>query len=199
MFEVREEPNLLDETIIMRSCYSTKDGGYIGNEEFAASLCTKRGIQPELMEGAKVCSIGFCKKEEKWYGWSHRAIFGYGVGSTVKKGSLAYVADNPEELIDDYANFFASISQECADQHRAECQILPDRSGIRILHAPLKIPVLENIGDLEAAIDGELPDMPIVDIHKDAVSVQKCGRGEWTAGTLKDAKQMACDFAESVD
>lgn len=26
----------------------------------------------------------------------------------------------------------------------------------------------------------------------------KCGRGEWTAKTLKDAKQMAIDFAEGV-
>lgn len=28
-------------------------------------------------------SIGFSEKEKKWYGWSHRAIFGFGIGDMI--------------------------------------------------------------------------------------------------------------------
>lgn len=37
----------------------------------------KRGIKPIPCNGA---SIGFSEKEQKWYGWSHRAIQGFGIG-----------------------------------------------------------------------------------------------------------------------
>jgi len=35
-----------------------------------------------------VCSTGFSPKDQKWYGWSHRAIYGYGVGDEVEEGSI---------------------------------------------------------------------------------------------------------------
>ena len=176
----------------------TLDGLYIGSPENAKYICDERGIKPELASpNNRVCSIGFCEKEQKWFGWSHRAIYGFGIGSTIKKGDSGYIADTPEGLIDSRADFFGNISPESGDLHRAECQILPDRSGIRILHAPLKIPVLEDLGDLEAALNGEIA-MEEIDLTKDAVSIQLCGRGEWTALTLDDAKQMAIDFADDV-
>ncbi len=31
-------------------------------------------------------NIGFDPVSKKWYGWSHRAIYGFGIGHTVKKG-----------------------------------------------------------------------------------------------------------------
>lgn len=31
-------------------------------------------------------SIGFSEKEQKWYGWSHRAIYGFKVGDKCKDG-----------------------------------------------------------------------------------------------------------------
>lgn len=39
-------------------------------------------------------SIGFSESEQKWYGWSHRAIYGFGIGEKIKKGNCAYV-DHP--------------------------------------------------------------------------------------------------------
>ena len=61
-------------------------GDYIGSPERAAMLA-KRGIQPEVTEHQdKVCSIGFCAREQKWYGWSHRAIYGFGIGDEVSEG-----------------------------------------------------------------------------------------------------------------
>jgi len=67
----------------MRSAY-TPSGDYIGNPRVARYLCVKRGIKPEKASpDDNVCSIGFCEKEQRWYGWSHRAICGFGIGDRV--------------------------------------------------------------------------------------------------------------------
>jgi len=104
------------------------------------------------------------------------------------------VAVTPEDLIDSHVDFFTDISSERVQRHRDECQVLEDRSGIRILHAPLKIAMANSI---EEALDDET-ELEKVDIHKDAFSIIKCGRGEWTANSMEDAKQMAIDFANGV-
>ncbi len=53
-----------------------------------AELAKKYGIErfeyPHATSTIK--HIGFAPKEQKWYGWSHRAIYGFKVGDTVKKG-----------------------------------------------------------------------------------------------------------------
>jgi hypothetical protein len=99
----------------------TPRGEWIGNPKTAYHLCVTRGIQPELRTpDSQVCSIGFSVKDGKWYGWSHRAIFGFKIGSKCLKG---------------------------------HCHYSPRGHG---------------------------------------------GRGEWTAKTVADARQMACDFAEGV-
>ena len=159
------------------------------------TFCREHGIKPELRTpNSKVPSIGFSATEQKWYGWSHRAIYGFAIGHTVKSGDCAYTADNPEEMIDDRERFFADISEKCGKERRAECQILPDRSGICILHAPLNIPIASS---MEEVLEADYDTLPVVDIAPD-FTIEKCGRGKWTAKTLVDAKQMACDFAESV-
>lgn len=63
----------------MISCVAL-DGSmaYVGNLRTAYYLYVQRGIAPELRtQTSKVCSIGYCKREGKWYGWSHRAIAGF--------------------------------------------------------------------------------------------------------------------------
>ena len=88
----------------IKSAY-TSDGYYIGDSKRAYRLIVTRGIKPELASSDnKVCSIGFCEKEQKWYGWSHRAIFGFGIGDVVKEGDCTamsgytdeYLKENPE-------------------------------------------------------------------------------------------------------
>ena len=37
----------------------------------------KHGIKTVSCNGS---AIGFSEKEQKWYGWSHRAIYGFGIG-----------------------------------------------------------------------------------------------------------------------
>ena len=51
----------------------------------------KHGIKElHSLSKSNVPQIGFSEDEQKWYGWSHRAIFGFGVGDSVKKGCCGY-------------------------------------------------------------------------------------------------------------
>lgn len=56
-----------------------------------------------------ISNIGFSEKEQKWYGWSHRAFFGFGIGSKVKKGDIAYNSPNIEDWIDGQKNFWKGL------------------------------------------------------------------------------------------
>lgn len=68
-------------------CAYTPSGDYIGNPKDARWLVVHRGIRPQLRTpDREVCSIGYNAAERKWYGWSHRAICGFRVGSMVRKG-----------------------------------------------------------------------------------------------------------------
>jgi len=70
----------------IRAAYNLQ-GDYIGDADIAIHLCDNKGILPELSDlEHNTCSIGFCEREQKWYGWSHRAIFGFGIGDTVSEG-----------------------------------------------------------------------------------------------------------------
>lgn len=67
------------EGFVMVSAF-TPTGAYIGDENDAIAL-VDRGIKPELANPTdNVCSVGFCEADQKWYGWSHRAMSGFGVG-----------------------------------------------------------------------------------------------------------------------
>lgn len=51
-------------------------------------VCVKRGIVPELASDEHTtCSIGKDKRG-KWWGWSHRAMYGFTKGSRVKEGDI---------------------------------------------------------------------------------------------------------------
>lgn len=115
-YEIRTEvvdPEGEGNTVEMKSAY-TKSGAYIGGARDGRVLCEEKGIKPETIDsGHNVCSIGFCEAEQKWYGWSHRAIFGFGIGSSVKKGDCAYIPSKED------------IAKECK-QNGSEFEILRD-------------------------------------------------------------------------
>lgn len=69
-----------DQPIALTYAVSKVDGCYIGDEKTAKMLAEK-GISPErAQKDYDVCSIGYSEKDKKWYGWSHRAIKGFGIG-----------------------------------------------------------------------------------------------------------------------
>ena len=78
---------------------SNVDGGYLGSEQDYKLLVEKRNLI--LIQKAnpahKTCSIGYSPKENKWYGWSHRAIYGFTVGDVVKEGDLTASSGFVEE------------------------------------------------------------------------------------------------------
>ncbi|HPO57048.1 MAG: hypothetical protein GX465_17325 [Acidobacteria bacterium] len=74
--------------IVMESAY-TPSGDYLGNPENAKYLIEKLGISPEKSSpDHTVCSIGWSEKDQKWYGWSHRAIYGFYIGCKVEEGDI---------------------------------------------------------------------------------------------------------------
>jgi hypothetical protein len=161
-----------DEGTKMVSAYSD-DGSYIGNPKEAKYLAKNRGISyfEKARPEHRVVSIGFNKKEQKWYGWSHRALFGFSIGSEVKKGDCAYTPSTPQELFDD-------VTQITKDDDGFEFQWLK----------PENVEIITN----GLRIREEMTQPP------DYFWEMECGKGEWKAETLDNAKQMAIDFAGSV-
>lgn len=80
----------------MESAFN-QDGVYIGSPKFAEYLCVGLGIAPEpASPDDTVCCIGFSEKEQKWFGWSHRAIFGFKAGDSVTKEHAGYTPEKGE-------------------------------------------------------------------------------------------------------
>ena len=183
------------------------------------------GIAPELTpkcrdqldEHPKItCSIGFCQREQKWYGWSHRAIYGFGIGSTIKKGDCGYTSSNADEQAEDYVQFFSFVIEgddDKANKNREEYlaknrnMVVPvDDMGIYVIHSAWKerfggIPLIAPNDLIDVLIGKATPEERGLDLPDDfgaGVSFYPVGRGEWTARTLDDARQMAIDFAEDV-
>ena len=112
--------------IVMKSAFTTDGGYYVGNSKWAYRIFQIRGlsdVQPSReIEHAEAnggfghtCSVGYSRLEEKWFGWSHRAIYGFGVGSTVKRGDCAYVPDNHTEMYDSLRSFFQEWDDDVRD------------------------------------------------------------------------------------
>lgn len=159
------------------------NGDYIGDEKTARFLCQERGIEPELAyPGLTVCSIGFCEKEQKWYGWSHRAIFGFGIGSTVKRGDCGYVPVGWDDFLDQVADFWRDeykhhvTATRGVDGNGRECAKVAWEYDDKVPNEKLR-----------GKIGGSVAYPP-----------DQWGRGEWTAATLEDAREMALAFADSV-
>lgn len=71
-------------------------------------LIKKFKIDPDTLtnysEGGAAC-LGFSPKTQKWYGWSHRAVYGFKIGDVVETGDCTatsgwteeFIKENPEE------------------------------------------------------------------------------------------------------
>lgn len=99
--------------------YSKIDGGYIGTLEEARRLIDNMGIAPQLspprlgMVEPACCSIGFCAAEQKWYGWSHRACYGFGIGYVAEEGHETTAGSWAMEDEDEQFDRSVSVGFEC--------------------------------------------------------------------------------------
>lgn len=86
-YEVRAEVWTMgnEPAVPIRSAY-TPSGDYIGTPREARYLVIDRGIAPQKRTPtSNICTIGYSKRSRQWFGWSHRAIHGFGIGSIVTK------------------------------------------------------------------------------------------------------------------
>ena len=148
---------------------------HVGMENHVKYLA-KREITYELTHG-----VGFSPKDKKWYGWSHRAIYGFEIGSTCKKGDCHYKGSTLTE------QEAAAISFLVDDHHKnvRSCGVV-EQNNEKYFDIKWDYTLDTPNEDLRNTIGGCF--------HH----IKDLGRGEWTAKTMEDAKQMAIDFNEGV-
>ena len=128
-------------------------------------------------EAGKPVNIGFNTEDGKWYGWSHRALFGFEVGSEVKRGDCAYVPIDKDDFLKDMIRFWSDDDHvNVTGEHR--------KDGVYV-----EWEISQNVPNEKARgnIIGSTCSYP-----------DEYGKGEWRAETPADARQMAIDFANSI-
>lgn len=161
--------------------YASKiDDSYITNIGLEKELLTffNKGINELQMSrpDGRTATIGYSDKDNKWYGWSHRAIYGFTIGSEVKKGDCGYFASNLEDWIQSEINFWVNY-----EYHNSYSYELKDD----------KLIIISPYNDKNKTLRGTIY------THESYIP-KKWGKGEWVAKTMDDAKQMAIDFARGV-
>ena len=164
-----------DKTPILRQAYNFNDE-YIGDSKLAYRLFHRYGIEhtEKVWPSSNICSIGFSPKEQKWYGWSHRALYGFGIGSKVEVGDCGYHPSNPDE-------FLEKVRKWHDDDLYKNVKLTPDDEGVNIYYEIHQ----KGTGNISTSNDYEK-------------YPERWGEGTWTAKNLRDAKKMAIDFAGSV-
>ncbi len=106
------------ERLLMLACY-TPEGYYIGDLNTAGWLYFHHGLTQVMplrvaLDARKAaqairekwaCQVGFDAANNRWVGWSHRAISGFPVGHVVEEGECVtttgwtdeYIANHPED------------------------------------------------------------------------------------------------------
>lgn len=126
-----------------------------------------------------VACIGFSEKFQTWYGWSHRAFYGFQIGSKVSIGDCAYRSPNKEDFEKRALEFWED--PDYLDMHIEYCD---DPRYFKVVWAYSNRIQNEKLRRTQNDVIYKYPDV--------------YGRGEWQAETLEDAKQMALDFADGV-
>ena len=154
---------------------------YVGDLRWAYDLI-KRGIyDPKPLGKGGTCCYGKSDLDGKWYGWSHRAMYGFTVGSTVKKGDCAYFPKNEDDYMESMKLFWSSEDHLDIKVYKEEVE---GKSGCRV-EWTYSDKILNK--DLRNQINSVFNEFP-----------SEYGKGEWFAQTENDAMQMARDFARGV-
>lgn len=173
--------------------YSKIDGSYltrVGMEDDLKYLL-KMGITEQIQGGygePKTACIGFNPEEQKWYSWSHRARFGFGVGSECKRGHVHYSPANKEDFKEDCLLFWGDDKYSKGDE-KIEFTKGKDWEGN----------IVDGV-ELTYTYNDKVPNKKLRNtVYKHFSAFPKTwGKGEWTAKTLEEAKEMAIDFAKNI-
>lgn len=151
-----------------------------GSETTNERLTRKYGIThfEKIDPSCSVYSIGFAPKDKKWWGWSHRAIFGFTIGSTCKLGDIHFVPANEEDF---FNQTFLWYNDSLHKNLEIKKGFNDDKPGLWVSYN-----IRTNNGKELSTIKTFNP------------YPKEWGKGEWVAKTLEDAKQMAIDFSRSV-
>jgi hypothetical protein len=115
---------------ILHTWIENRRGQYVGDEDFGRYLYKKGIIDPETMpapEGHdpyRVCSIGWCESEQKWYGWSHRAMYGFGIGNVVEEGDCTTSSGWTEECLKDHPSWDRSLPVGFTAKTIDDCKLM---------------------------------------------------------------------------
>ena len=206
--------------------YKSKfDDSYItmvGMEDDVKFLAN-REITEQLTHG-----VGFSPKYNKWYGWSHRGICGFTIGSICKKGDCAYKPRDAEEERQRCELFWSDPGNKNVCSRFVRKGLIVTRSERvskvdEVFNYWFKYPQLEmswklrmfwRYGILETLKSFEIMKIKLdyfkfawkhpFTPRKDNLSVYSeyddsiFGRGEWTAETMEDAKEMATTYCSEI-
>jgi hypothetical protein len=177
-----------------RVYYSKVDGSYLARVGMENSLnfLLKAGVTDQIQDGygePTTSCIGFNPTEQKWYGWSHRAIFGFGIGSECKKGDCGYEADNKENFAQSCLDFWGDKEYSIGDDKfefgvGLDCMGEKEVKGVFISYIYNDKVPNKSLRRTKYTHFSQFPDT--------------WGKGEWIAKTLEDARQMAVDFAKGI-
>lgn len=152
------------------------DGSYITLEgmEDDVKFLADLEITDDLTHG-----VGFSPLHNKWFGWSHRACYGFTIGSKCEKGDCHYEPANLDDTLEKLVKFWD-------DEYH--------------VHTTAKV-ISDKVIRLSWTYNDEVPNESLrgtSDFSDHEYDKDNFGRGEWVAETMEDAKQMAVDFNEGV-
>lgn len=188
---LRDAPHFDDEAPYKWEVWESKiDGSFVdvvkpGN---TLKVLIEKGITDQIQNQSNnkeyTSNIGFNPSMQKWCGWSHRALFGFGIGSVVSKGDIAFIPKNKEDEVENILDFWEDTEGHQLDFSYIEVTDPDQGKGLQMTWkysdtVPNK-KLRGTIGERFTPFRKEY------------------GKGEWTALTLEDAKQMAKDFAKNI-
>ena len=120
-------------SVYMDGCYLTMLWGMLNqkeltmNDKFISFMIDHGIFHVESYKDFSNCDsnvacIGFSEKEQKWYGWSHRAIYGFGVGHIVKDGDAGTDSGWTKEYLEQHpeADLSVPVGFEVKDMEDAK-------------------------------------------------------------------------------
>lgn len=176
---------------------------YLGDLKTANYIVEDMGVSEQLqpLAGGRTCSIGFNPETQQWFGWSHRATAAFGIGTKVSKGDCAFESSTVEEMEAELIGFWSNDrTEEFEDKETgAKVTFVTSTESAKDYWGPVgENGELPQLGILVKRITTYSDGRPPVESDQFSAYPEVWGRGEWTAATLEDAKEMAIAFARGV-